>query len=508
MGVKVIMESTENPKSKNAELLDRIVDAFQIRIFWKDKDSRFIDCNQAFAEDAGFSCPAEVIGKTELDMPWGKDSGAYHLHTDQTILESGEPILSFEQALNRPNNKTSWILTSKIATRDSSGKVNGILVMYQDMTLIKELQKEEYKVKRAYQLLRDANKAIISAIDESHLFEQICKFIVSHGYKMAWIGRMEHDQSKTIVPLTSAGLDGHYLDVIKITWADDSLGHGPTGTAAREGRTVVNQNFLTNPKMLPWRDSATRHGYQSSIALPLKIESGSVFAVLTIYAGEPNAFDEDEAEKLDELAQTISFGHAAILERQNRLDVMEKLVMALAATVESRDPYTAGHQKRVAQLAVAIAKDIGLDSEACTGIKLAGLIHDIGKMQVPIEMLTKPTKLTELEMALIRIHPEVGYEILKDIPFPWPVAEIVHQHHERYDGSGYPKGLKGDAILLGARILAVADAVEAISSHRPYRPALGIDTALLELKKQRSILFDPVVVDSCLHLFDERQFAW
>lgn len=489
----------------NRKLLDHIVDSFQLRIFWKDKDSRFTACNQAFAEDAGFKSPAEVVGKTEFDMPWTSAEAKYHLQTDRTLMESGEPILSFEQGLTRTGQRKSWILTSKIPTRNSSGEVTGILVLYQDMSFIKDLEKESYKVNRAYQLLRSANKAIISAADESSLFKEICDCIVEHGYKMAWIGKLEQDDAKTIKPLISAGFEDHYLESIQVTWADNALGHGPTGTSAREGRTIVNQNFLSNTDMLPWRESAIKHGYQSSIALPLKTNSGDVFAVLSIYGIEANAFDEDETSKLEELAQTLSFGHEALLEREKRFDVMVKSVAALAATVESRDPYTAGHQNRVAKIALGIAQEMGLDADTCNGIKLAASIHDIGKMQVPIEILTKPTKLSKIEMDMIKIHPQVGYEIIKDIPFPWPVAEMVHQHHERYDGSGYPQGLAGDQIIIGARILAVADALEAISSHRPYRPALGMEFALKEIEAQRGALFDPSVVDSCIHLFKAGQ---
>lgn len=498
-----LMDRLEN----NQELLDHIVDSFQLRIFWKDKDSRFIACNQAFAEDAGFTSPTEVVGKTEFDMPWASAEAEYHLQTDRTLMESGEPMLSFEQGLTRAGQRKSWILTSKIPTRSDSGEVTGILVLYQDMSFIKELEKESYKVNRAYQLLRSANKAIISASDELSLYKQICDCIVEHGYKMAWIGKLEQDDAKTIKPIISAGFEDHYLESIKITWADNALGHGPTGTSAREGRTIVNQNFLTNPDMLPWRESAIKHGYQSSIALPLKTSSGNVFSVLSIYGIEANAFDEDEASKLEELAQTLSFGHEALLEREKRFDVMVKSVAALAATVESRDPYTAGHQNRVAKIALGIAQEMGLDPDTCNGIKLAASIHDIGKMQVPIEILTKPTKLSKIEMDMIKIHPQVGYEILKDIPFPWPVAEMVHQHHERYDGSGYPQGLAGDQIIIEARILAVADALEAISSHRPYRPALGMDVALKEITTQSGVLFDPSVVDSCVRLMQADQLA-
>ena len=497
------MPSQPSAETKSQELLDRIVDSFQIRMLWKDKDSRYIDCNQAFAEDAGFSCPAEVIGKTEFDMPWKHDDADYHLQTDRAVMESGEPILSFEQELSHADHRKSWILTSKVPTRDSDGKVNGILVMYQDMTYIRNLDKSRYLVNRAYQLLRDTNRAIIASNNETTLYGNICQLIVKHGYRMAWIGQLGAGPEKRIEPLSSAGLDGGYLKSIQVTWADNPLGHGPTGTAAREARTVINQNFLTNPAMLPWRESAIQHGYQSSIALPLKSEASQVFAVVTIYAAEPNAFDEDETEKLEEMAQALSFGHGAILERQKRFHVLEKSVAALAAAVESRDPYTAGHQSRVADLVWAMAQDMGLDADTCTGIKLAGLIHDIGKMQVPIELLTKPTALNDLEIAMMRMHPEVGYNIIKDIPFPWPIADMIRQHHERLDGSGYPHGLSGKDILIGAKILAVADVVEAMSSHRPYRPAKGMAAAIAEIKNQRGKTLDPAAVDSCLRLLQD-----
>jgi PAS domain S-box-containing protein/putative nucleotidyltransferase with HDIG domain len=182
-------------------------------------------------------------------------------------------------------------------------------------------------------------------------------------------------------------------------------------------------------------------------------------------------------------------------------------VEAIAATVETRDPYTAGHQRRVATLAAAIATEMGLPPGAVEGIHFGALIHDLGKMQVPSELLSKPTKLSRLEFELIKTHPQAGYEIVKGIKFPWPVAEMVHQHHERLDGSGYPQGLKGDAIAPEARILAVADVVEAMSSHRPYRPGLGIESALKEIEAKRGTWFDPVAVDACLRLFREKGFT-
>jgi putative nucleotidyltransferase with HDIG domain len=180
----------------------------------------------------------------------------------------------------------------------------------------------------------------------------------------------------------------------------------------------------------------------------------------------------------------------------------------MSLVVEMRDPYTAGHQKRVTDLAVAIAKDMGFSADKIDGIRMAGLIHDIGKISAPAEILAKPGRITENEFALIKEHPRVGYDILKKIEFPWPVAKIVLQHHERMNGSGYPQGLQGKYILLEARIIAVADVVESIASFRPYRPALGIQAALKEITEDKGTLYDAQVADACLKLFSEKRFTF
>ncbi|HBB16953.1 MAG TPA: hypothetical protein DCZ97_08110, partial [Syntrophus sp. (in: bacteria)] len=181
-------------------------------------------------------------------------------------------------------------------------------------------------------------------------------------------------------------------------------------------------------------------------------------------------------------------------------------IQVLASAVESRDPYTAGHQTRSANLARTIAVEMGLPQDKIEGIRMAGSIHDIGKLSIPAEILSKPTKLSEIEFALIKAHSQRGFEMLKDVKSPWPLAEIVYQHHERMDGSGYPRNLKGEEILIEARILSVADVVEAMASHRPYRPGLGIDAALSEIEKNRGLFYDDAVADACLRLFREKGF--
>jgi PAS domain S-box-containing protein len=181
-------------------------------------------------------------------------------------------------------------------------------------------------------------------------------------------------------------------------------------------------------------------------------------------------------------------------------------IQAMALVVEARDPYTAGHQRRVSNLARTIATDMGLSRDRIDGIRMMGAIHDIGKISIPAEILSKPTKLNDMEFGLIKAHAQAGYDILKDIEFPWPVAEIILQHHEKLNGSGYPQGLKGDEILLDARIVSVADKVEAMASHRPYRPSLGLEEALADIYENRGTLYDADAVDVCMKLFHEKHY--
>ncbi len=187
---------------------------------------------------------------------------------------------------------------------------------------------------------------------------------------------------------------------------------------------------------------------------------------------------------------------------------VESVIQAISLTVEMRDHYTAGHQKRVNQLACAIAREMHLPIERIQIIRVAGLLHDFGKIFVPTEILIKPGKLNDLEFSLIKSHPQSGYNVLKSIQFPWPIADIIVQHHERMDGSGYPSHLRGEEIGTEARILAVADVVEAMTFHRSYRPALGLDTALREINNNKSTLYDPKVAEACLDTFLDRSFKW
>jgi putative nucleotidyltransferase with HDIG domain len=187
---------------------------------------------------------------------------------------------------------------------------------------------------------------------------------------------------------------------------------------------------------------------------------------------------------------------------------IEGAINAVALTTEIRDPYTAGHQHRVAKLACSIGRELGLSENQIEGVRVAGTLHDIGKIYVPAEILSRPGRLRQNEINLVKDHAQVGYDLLSTIEFPWPVAQIVLQHHERMNGSGYPLGLSGDEILIEAKIMSVADVVEAMASHRPYRPALSIEEALLEILQQRGVLYSPEAVDACIKVFTQKGFKF
>ncbi|MDO8349887.1 MAG: GAF domain-containing protein, partial [Gallionella sp.] len=391
---------------------------------------------------------------------------------------------------------------------------------YRQLLSVIEDQKQ---AERALITLSAVNRILVHATDESELLQAICQAIVEQrGYRLAWVGFKQHDDAQSVKVMAIAGHDEGYLDTLQLTWAEAERGMGPSGRAVRSGATQLCQDIANDPGYSLWRDAALKRGYAASIALPLSSRDGSLFGILNVYASETNAFSPTEIRLLEEMAGDLAFGvltlhtrherDLALVKNQEQLvqlqDSLEDTMRAIASIVEMRDSYTAGHQSRVAGLAVAIAKQMGLPEEQVHAIHLAGTVHDLGKIQIPAEILSKPGKISDLELSFIKTHAQAGYDILKDINFPWPIAQMVLQHHERLDGSGYPQGLKGDAILLEARILSVADVVEAMSSHRPYRPGLGIEAALTEITQQRGTHFDPKVVDACLAVFREQHYSF
>jgi len=249
-------------------------------------------------------------------------------------------------------------------------------------------------------------------------------------------------------------------------------------------------------------------GKRKQVEEPLKDAEGRILWIETIKT--PIYDEHGDISGTAGIARDVTKRKLAEEKLQKTLKSLRKAfgttIQVMVSAVETRDPYTSGHQIRTANLARAIATEMGLSEDRIEAIRMAGPIHDIGKLSLPAEILSKPGKLSQIEFSLIKEHARKGYEMLKEVESPWPLAEIVYQHHERMDGSGYPRKLKGDEILIEARILAVADVVEAMASHRPYRPGLGIDTALNEIEKNRGIFYDSTVADACLRLFREKGF--
>ncbi len=384
-----------------------------------------------------------------------------------------------------------------------------------DVTEQRKLERALKRVNRTLMTLGATNAALVRTTSEEALLKAMCGVAVdAGGYALAWVGYAESDAAKTVRCVASAGTGTDYVTSSTFAWSDTRDGRGPTGTAIRTGKTTVNRDSERNPRLAPWREAARKHGFKSTIAIPLRGPAGT-FGALSLYATETDAFDEAEVKLLEELGADLSYGINALRDRAARdsferrtYESMQETVAALAGMAELRDPYTAGHQEHVAALASAIAGSMGLPEERIRGLAIASLIHDIGKIQVPAEILSKPGKLSRNELEIIRFHVQAAYDVLKHIHFPWPVAQIVLQHHERLDGSGYPNAIAGEAILTEAKILAVADVVESMMLLRPYRAALGIDAALEEIEQGKGRLYDPTAVDACVALFRKQGFKF
>jgi PAS domain S-box-containing protein len=503
-------------------LLHEILKQLPVRVFWKDTELRYLGCNAMFARDAGFSSPEDVIGKDDFQMAWREQAELYRAD-DKRVMTLGQPKLNYDEPQTTADGSMIWLRTSKVPIRDDKGNVIGILGIYEDITARKQSEVELHNASRALRAIGACNEAMFCSQNEADLLKAVCTLIVDIGeYRMSWIGYAQDDADKSVKPAALHGVEQGYLDDRRFSWDENSpVGRGPTGHAIRTGKPQINQNFLTNPNLAPWREAALQRGYQSSIALPL-IDTTGVFGALMIYAVEPDAFSTREVELLEGLAKNLAFGVNALRTRAERDRITEEnqrrmvaqqqslkdFVRVIASTVEMRDPYTAGHQQRVSQLAAAIAREMGLSEHTAIGIELASLVHDVGQINIPAEIMCRPGKLREYEYPLIQKHPQTGYEALKDIQFPWPIATIVWQHHERLDGSGYPQGLKGDQILLESRITAVADVTEAMLSHRPYRPARTMDYVIAELESGSGTRYDKAAVDACLTLLREKRFSF
>lgn len=396
------------------------------------------------------------------------------------------------------------------------------IVEFRDISLLLQNQLQIASQNWALSAFSGAALALSQARSEEDLLQSICDAITKESvYVLAFVSVAESDADRTLRFAATSGSASAYLEGLRLNWDEnDADGQGPSGFCARTGSIQIIHDLETAPNFARWRKRAGRFGVRSAVAIPLFIE-GAWNGTLTVFSAKAGAFESEPVMVFERLGEQIVHGiqalrHKQLLDAERKnlegtqkqlLDALSASVGAMVSAMESRDPYTAGHEGRVAEISVAIGREMGLDEWRLQGMRLAAMVHDMGKIAIPSELLTKPARLTPAEFELFKAHPETGYAILKDIPFPWPVALMVRQHHEKLDGSGYPLGLTGDALLLESKIIAVADIVEAMAADRPYRRTLGLEAALREVESMAGTKLDADAVRICAALFRKRRLV-
>jgi PAS domain S-box-containing protein/putative nucleotidyltransferase with HDIG domain len=456
--------------------------------------------NNGFARLSGRT-PGDVIGHQFLEFVDEPDHESLLLTFRAALEQQQGP---FEVHLRTAVGDRQTVLTQGGPTRvDGQRAVVGVAI---DVTGRRQVELALTRANGFLRVIRAANQTLVRSSTEAELMERTCAALVdAGGYQVASIA------------LCRAGGG---LQMAAFGGADVRLGDMET-LGIDEGAPGGHESAIRLGEKLLCRDpSDDRLGPMcaglaaAALYLPLK-KNAEAFGSLGIYSSDAESFQADELATLEELTDDLAYGISALRGQAEReassvrlQRSLEETIAVLAAAAEMRDPYTAGHQQQVAALAVAIARELGLDESRARVVRFAALVHDVGKIRIPAELLTRTGDLSELERQLVQTHVQAGYEILRTVEFPWPIAEFVLQHHEHLDGTGYPNGAKGDALYLESRILAVADVVEAMSADRPYRRGKGIRTALDEVVAGRGSRYDADVVDACVRLFTTRRFAF
>jgi PAS domain S-box-containing protein/putative nucleotidyltransferase with HDIG domain len=442
-------------------LLDSIVKNIPVMVFLKDaKDLRFEMFNKAGESLLGFT-RQDLIGKNDYDL-FPKELADNFTRNDRIVLESHQLLETPEEKIITAGGETRWLHTFKTGLYDEHHQATHLLGASLDIT----------DRKHAEDSLRESERQLAEAQRMAHL---------GHWEQDIASGKLScSDEVYRIYEINQHNFPGTQEALLKLVHPED---------VSRVKTAYAGSLTNHTPQQVEYR---------------IVTNNGLVKHVLQKY--EVVYDNQDNPKILKATIQdvtTLKQAQQTLLEHQKVLEqALEGTIHTVSMAVELRDPYTGGHQRRVADLACKIATRMGLDENRIHGVRLGAMIHDIGKVGVPAEILSKPSKLTSVEMQLIQEHATMGYNILKDINFPWPIAEIAHQHHERLDGSGYPSRLRGEAILLEARIVAVADVVESIASHRPYRPTLGMQAAIDEITHHRGTLYDSNAVDACLEVLN------
>jgi PAS domain S-box-containing protein/putative nucleotidyltransferase with HDIG domain len=474
------------------------------------QDGRFAYVNPRMAEIFGYGSPAEVAGLAVEQLVAPEDRATVAARVVERLSGQVKSVAYTFRGLRKDGRTFDVGVHGTIASYDGRPAIIG---MVQDISERKHA--EDARIERLARAQRQLNAMAAVSMSEAlvagdlrALAREITEVAVqATGVERAnvWLFN-EAETELRCIDLYEATPRRH-SDGAVLTEAE----YGNEFRALKASRFVDAHDPLTDP-----RTSGYVEGYLKPLGISSMLDaliqvSGRRLGLLCFeHVGQAHRWEQDEIAFACQLADKVALAFTLRDRRDAQAALrkgLEDTVLAIAATAEMRDPYTAGHERRVADLAAAIAREMGLAERAIEGLRFGAMIHDLGKMKIPAEILVKPTRLSPIEYELIKGHALAGFDILKDISFPWPVAQMVRQHHERLDGSGYPDGLKDGAILLEARILAVADTVEAMSSHRPYRPGLGIEKALEEIARGRDVLYDARAVDACTRLFREKAYT-
>ncbi len=452
------------------------------------------DCNPAAVRLFKLS-REELLGRTMYDLPWSAENHKGVALADQErpaviTLRTGTPTLDTVMGLRVSGRIFRWFAVSTFpAVFD--GVIEGVLASYVDVT-------EWETNRRNLEIALEISQIGRSADSDVDYLERLCSILVSSGgFALAFITSGIGSSTKLI---SSAGLVEELGRHFSLATDDKLSGEWITGKAARSGAIQVANDLDDHATPEHSRPVISRLQFRSGIAVPFKASESKL--VLNIFSRHDHRFDDVTVRQLESTVREVEFAISHVLTNQKLQLAFEGTLKALAQMSEVRDPYTAGHQRNVGRLGAAIADWLGMDAETVRLIDRGGLVHDVGKISIPAEILTRPGPLNSIEIELMKNHPSIGAQILTHASLPWPIPEIALQHHERIDGSGYPQGLPGEEIVLPARIIAVADVVEAMAHHRPYRAALGIDQALDEITRGAGTIYDGNVADACKAVFD------
>lgn len=464
---------------------------------WVLCDTDFVvrDLNPAASAIFGLARES-FVGRRISELPWSAYSESGEEFTDELrpsmrSLRTAQPEVNQKIRLVVDGGSSRWISLSTYPV-SVDGAVRAVATSYVDVTDAVVAQ-DQLKV------LIDIGRLSRKTKSRESYLAGLCEALVSGGdFALAVITSGAAHETQV---LSGAGLDDEFRRALAEEDPRLSHGEGFVGKALRTGTTQVLNELLADPLAADWRGHMESLHLRSAIAVPFPVAGANV--VLSIYSKVDHHFTETVVAAITEMISEILQGLAHVEATEQLRRTFSGTLAALAAASEVRDPYTAGHQRNVGRLGAAIARQLGLDESLTAMIEQAGTVHDIGKISIPAEILTRPGRLSDIEFEMMKYHTVVGNDILAKAELPWPIPEVARQHHERLDGSGYPEGLRDDDIIVPARIIAVADVVEAMAHHRPYRAAPGLERAFDVIVEGAGTTYDAAVVTACRAVFDE-----